>query len=168
MALAKTILVDFFTYAARYWILLLLLTLIYLVFHFWDPQDKGHAGLTSNANILDCFFRQGYQLEDDIFQGRLGAEFVLSKFGVATLVQIKWWHKPIGAAQVQEISASRRKLYCKFAIVINKEGFTRAARREAAIAGVWLLDFYNLEAELARFSAGQDQGLRSVAAAGDS
>ncbi len=167
MGLAKTVLADFVAYTAAYWVFLLLLILFYLIFQLLEGKDSVSPP-DSNAGLLDYFFRKGYQLEDDIFQGRLGAEFVLSKHGEATLLQIKWSQRPVGVSQVEELVVAQGKQYCKYAILICKEGFTRAARRKAAAAGVLVLDFYNMEAELDRFSTLLNQGLRSVAATGDS
>lgn len=169
MELAKTVLADFFAYTARYWGFFLWLVLLYLTIVLWPFGGRRTSTVpNSNAGVLDYFFRKGYHLEDEVFQGRLGAEFVLSKGGEATLVHIKWWQKPVGSGQVQELAGARRRLDRKHAVLISKEGFTRAARREAAAAGVSLWDFYSIEVELERFSSGLAQGLKAVAAAGDS
>lgn len=168
MKLVYIILADFFAYTAVYWVFLSLLVLLYLIFQLTSREGKASASPPdSNAGVLEYFFRKGYQLEDDIFQGRLGAEFVLSKKGEATYVQIKWTQRPVGAARVADLVAAQGKLYCKYAILISKEGFTRAAQRAAADAGVWLWDLYNVDGELERFSALLAHGLRAVAAAGD-
>lgn len=169
MQLAISVLKEFLVFSARYWGVLLWLVLLYLSIILWPFGGRRPSTVPdSNAAVLDYFFRRGYHLEDEVFQGRLGAEFVLSKLGAATLVHIKWWQKPVGSRQIQELAAAQRKLYCKHAILISKEGFTRAAQREAAAAGVWLWDFYSIETELERFSASLAMGQKAVAATGDS
>jgi hypothetical protein len=164
----KMVLAEFIQYGSRYWPLVFVLILLHLAYSLWALAPKNRAALTpvdSNGVALDCFFRRGYELEEIIFQGRLGGEYILTRLGARTCVHIKRWNKPLGAEPVQALAAARAGSFCGSAILISKEGFTRAARRAAALAGVRLLDLYLLDEELERLSFGVPAGMKAAAAA---
>jgi len=151
VTLVQSVLADFFAYTARYWTILLVLVALHLFLQ--ASGNKRGAPPDTNPGVLESFFRKGFALEDDIFQGRSRAEFVLSKTGEAICVHVHWRNKPLGAAQVEEIALARRKLYCRYAIIISRGGFTLGARRQAAALEVALWDMHLLERHLHRFSA---------------
>lgn len=167
---AKTVFFNFIEYASRYWPLLIVLVLLHLVISFWilthrdkDAEDSHPA--ESDAAVMDFFFRKGYEVERVIFQGRMSAEFVLTRLGARTCVHIKWWRKPVGEIPVKEMDQARNRYACEFAVIISKEGFTRAARKLAVRLGVWLWEFNNLESELKRTCPEAATAMKTAAAA---
>lgn len=166
---AESVLINFIEYAARYWSLLVALALLHLLISLWllsrqnRPDDSPLA--QTNAAVLDFFFRKGYEVERILFQGRMSAEYILTRLGARICLHIKWWSKPAGDIPVKEISRARAALACDYAILISKEGFTRAARRMAAQVEVWLWEFYNLESEMESSVAALSSGMNTAAAA---
>ena len=122
MTLVQSVLADFFTYTARYWTILLVLVALHLFCR--RRATKGGRCRTLIPEYWNRFSVRALPLEDDIFQGRSRAEFVLSKTGEAICVHVHWRNKPPGAAQVEEIALARRKLHCRYAIIISRGGFT--------------------------------------------
>lgn len=161
--LAWNTLREFFRFAKPYWPVLAGLIVVYLL-ALLLRRRKVSVATVSNAVALDYFFRQGYEVEELIYQGRLGAECVLSRQGIRVYIQIKWWRKPIDQGTVLAVKESRYRLGCELAIIISKEGFTRRARRLGLEAGIWLWPFSRLELEMERLEEGICQGIEAAAA----
>lgn len=155
---------EFVRFASPYWPVLAGLVLVYLTAKLLR-RGKVQTAPGSNAAALDYFFCQGYEVEEILYQGRMGAEYILSRLGARTCVHIKWWRKPINERPVIALSEARSRLNCEFAILISKEGFTRKARRLALETGVWLWRFNRLEVELERLADGIPEGMKTAAAA---
>jgi len=164
LELAGKTLSEFVRFAAPYWPVLAGLVLVYLIAMLLRRR-KVQTPPGSNAAALDYFFCQGYEVEAVLYQGRMGAEYILSRLGARTYLHIKWWRKPINERPVIAVGEARSRLNCEFAILVSKEGFTRKARRLALETGVWLWQFNRLEAELERLAHGIPEGMRTAAAA---
>lgn len=164
LKLAWHTLKEFVRFASPYWPVLAGLVLVYLAAMLLHRR-KVSIVPGSNAAALDYFFCQGYEVEEVLYQGRMGAEYILSRLGARTYVHIKWWRKPINDRPVIALSEARSRLNCEFAILVSQEGFTRRARRLALETCVWLWQFNRLEAELERLADGIPEGMKTAAAA---
>lgn len=157
MQLAKEILLNFALYVARYWPLLIVLIVLHVVFALWSREDEADPEpvvATTNASVLEHFFCRGYEVEKVIFQGRLGAEYILTRLGTRICVHIKWWSKAVGANPVEALLAAKRRHDCDFAILISKEGFSWSGRQAAVRAGILLWDIEKVGKEVARIPKG--------------
>jgi hypothetical protein len=164
LELAGKTLSEFVRFAAPYWPVLAGLVLVYLIAMLLRRR-KVQTAPGSNAAVLDYFFCQGYVVKEVLFQGRMSAEYILSRLGCRTCVHIKWLSKAVNERPVIAVNEARNRLNCEFAILVSKEGFTRKARRLALETGVWLWQFNRLEAELERFADGIPEEMKTAAAA---
>lgn len=162
--LAWQILREFARVAAPYWPLLAGLILVYTA-AFLLRRKKTVLPAESNAAALDLFFRHGYQVAEVVYQGRLGAEYVLSRMGAKTCLQIKWQRKPVPERAIESLRESRASRGCAFALMVSARGFSRGARVTSRSAGIWLWAYHNLEAELERLTEGIPEGMKIAAAA---
>jgi hypothetical protein len=163
LKLAGDTLLEFIRFASPYWPVLAALFFVYLI-AILLRRRKVTFSPGSNSAVLDYFFRQGYEVEKVLFQGRMGAEYILSRLGAKTYLHIKWWRKPIDERSVQAVSEAKSRMNCEFAILVSKEGFTRRARRWAIDIGVWLWRFNRVESELERLADGIPEGMKAAAA----
>lgn len=163
LKLAGDTLREFVRFASPYWPVLAVLIAVYLAAIILRRR-KAPSAPGSNAAVLDYFFRQGYEVEKVLFQGRMGAEYTLSRLGAKTYLHIKWWRKPIDERSVMAVSEAMSRMNCEFAILVSKEGFTRRARRLAIDLGVWLWRFNRVESELERLADGIPEGMKTAAA----
>jgi hypothetical protein len=137
---------EFARFVSPYWPALALLILVYLAAFLLRrrpaplPED--------NSAALDYFFRRGYQLEEILFQGRRGGEYILSRLGARVCLHLKWWKKALGEKPVLALAGAKNRNTCEFAILVAGEGFSRRARRLAQELGVWLIPYHRLENEL--------------------
>ncbi len=70
--------------------------------------------------------------------GDYGADLVLEKDGVRTVVQAKRWTKNVGVKAIQEAVAAKPIYRCEHAMVVTNRYFTEQARRLAKANGVRL------------------------------
>lgn len=164
LELAGDTLLEFIRFASPYWPLLAVLIAVYLAAIFLRRRNTSSSP-GSNAAVLDYFFRQGYEVEKVLFQGRMGGEYTLSRLGAKTYLHIKWWRKPVDERTVLAVSEAKTRMGCEFAILVCKEGYTRRARRLAIEIGVWLWRFHRVESELERLADGIPEGMKAAAAA---
>lgn len=165
--LAGTVLGNFAAFAAPYGTILSVLIVLHLLGALWF-QSRRSNGLQppadTNAAVLELFFRQGFEVERVLFQGRLSAEYIMTRLGTRACVHVKWWSKPVADVPVREICDAQNKYRCESAILISQEGFTKAARRMKR-KDVWLWDFYSLDEELAHYATDLAAGWQTAAAA---
>lgn len=81
---------------------------------------------------LWLFFRDlGYSVQATPYQGDWGADLVISKSGVRTVVQAKRYSKPVGVTAIQEAVTARAKYNCTDSMVVTNSTFTAQARELA-------------------------------------
>ena len=73
------------------------------------------------------FKRSGYSVERIQYIGDYGADLVLVKDGVRTVVQAKRWNRTVGIKAVQEVVASKGKYKCTEAVVVTNSTYTQQA-----------------------------------------
>ena len=165
---AKAVLIAFTAYAARYWPLVAVLILLHLAYLVWVLSRRERDGEVRDSeptDVLEHFFRRGYEVERVIFQGRMIGEYILTRLGARTIVHVKWWSKAIGDKPVTALYNAQSMYNCEFGILISKEGFTRSARQAAVRTEVWLWDYVKLEDELKRLPTGMSEVIKTAAPA---
>jgi restriction system protein len=85
------------------------------------------------------FERLGYEAE---ITGRYdkGADLILTREGVRTVVQAKCWKQPVGVEAVRAIIAALRPYRCRRGMVVTNSAFTRSARQAAEENNIELWD----------------------------
>jgi restriction system protein len=86
------------------------------------------------------FTRQGYSVQQTPYQGDWGADLILSKGNVKTVVQAKRYKKSVGVRAVQEAVTAKAKYGCSEAMVVTNSTFTAQARELARANKVLLWD----------------------------
>ncbi len=86
------------------------------------------------------FERQGYKVHRTRYQGDFGADLVLSKAGVKTVVQAKRASNNVGVKAVQEVLGAKGYYKATEAVVVTNSKFTRAALQLAQANHVSLWD----------------------------
>ena len=90
---------------------------------------------------LALLFRQhGYRVEHTGRAGDYGADLVISKGGVRTIVQAKRYRRNVNLKAVQEAVAAKAMYGCTHAMVVTNSGFARSAHTLARANGVELWD----------------------------
>lgn len=91
----------------------------------------------------------GYLVQSTPYRGDWGADLIVTKDGVRTVVQAKRYSKPVGLKAVQEAVTARAKYNCTHSLVVTNNFFTAQARELAFHNGTELWDRERLLKELA-------------------
>ena len=105
-------------------------------------------GKTFEECLGALFSRQGYGVEVTPYRGDWGADLVLIKGRVRTVVQAKRYKKSVGVRAVQEAVAAKAKYKCSEAMVVTNSTFTKQAIELAGANKVTLMDREMLVAQL--------------------
>ena len=90
---------------------------------------------------LEILFRSlGYRVEQTRYRGDYGADLVIAKDGVRTVVQAKRYTKNVGLAAVQESVTAKGIYKCQAAMVGTNRAYTKQARTLAKANNVELWD----------------------------
>lgn len=90
---------------------------------------------------LELLFRQhGYQVERTGRAGDYGADLIVCKNGVRTIVQAKRYKRNVNLKAVQEAVAAKAMYRCTRAMVVTNSGFARSAYALARANDVELWD----------------------------
>lgn len=99
---------------------------------------------------LGVLFRSlGYTVEQTRERGDYGADLVVEKDGVRTVVQAKRWTKTVGVKAVQEAHASAAMYRCARSMVVTNRYYSRSAKELARANDVRLWDRDDLVRALA-------------------
>jgi len=137
--------------------LLLLPIIPDLVLKLWQTHMYSKAGLPEIDRMtgrqfeewLTGFFKgQGYDVRLTPEQGDYGADLVLKKGTVKTVVQAKRWKGNVGVSAVQEITAARGYYKADSAMVVTNSFFTKEARELAKRNNVVLWNRNDLKDEI--------------------
>lgn len=96
--------------------------------------------------------------------GDYGADLVIEKDGVRTVVQAKCYSKNVGIDAVQQVQASKAHYKAAQAWVVTNRGFTEAAKTLAHSNGVNLVDRELLINMILTINPGQKPNTAEVAA----
>lgn len=105
-------------------------------------------GRTFERRLVALFRSHGYNVEHVGRRGDYGADLIVSKDGVRTVVQAKRWTRNVGVKAVQEAHAAPAMHGCSRAMVVTNRRFTNAARQLARANDVELWDRDKLVAAL--------------------
>ncbi len=97
-------------------------------------------GKTFEQRLAILFHKLGYRVEQTRYRGDYGADLVISKDGVKTVVQAKRYAKNVGLAAVQQVVAAKAKYGCTAAMVVTNRAYTKPARTLAEANKVELWD----------------------------
>ncbi len=97
-------------------------------------------GGTFERYLVAVFRRLGYPVEHTGRVGDYGADLIIVRNGVRTIVQAKRWSKKVGVKAVQEAVAAKGMYRCLEAMVITNSVFTQQARTLARANNVELWD----------------------------
>lgn len=116
------------------------------------PPQLPIGGFEFQSFLARLFERMGYHVQETKLTGDQGADLLLMKFGVKTVVQAKRYAGVVGNAAVQEALAAKAFYRADTAMVITTATFTRAAIELAETTGVSLVDGSQLSKWIAQFS----------------
>ena len=102
-------------------------------------------GIRFENYLKYIFEKMGYCVEITKITGDQGADLILSKSGVRTAVQAKFYSTPVGNKAIQEVVASMKIYNASEAMVVTNNYYTSAAKELAKANGVTLWDKDNLE-----------------------
>lgn len=97
-------------------------------------------GITFEQYLELLFRKLGYKAERTQASGDFGADLVISKDGVRTIVQAKRYAKNIGVRAVQEVVAAQKMYNGTKAMVVTNRGYTKQAQQLAKANNVELWD----------------------------
>lgn len=108
-----------------------------------EPKPQGEQPLpylqSELANdALKLFSQQGFQIEEIVYQGIYGGDFIAVRPGVRAYVQVKDWKKKLTENTVSEVSSYAGNHDCNQAIIVTPAKHNRAAAKAAARLNVLL------------------------------
>jgi hypothetical protein len=90
--------------------------------------------------LKELFKKMGYQVIHTPLSNDQGADLIVEKFGVKTVIQAKNWQDDVTNKGVQEVYAAIKHYDAQKAMVISSSGFTQSARKLARSNDVTLWD----------------------------
>ena len=97
-------------------------------------------GVTFERRLVHVFRSRGHRVTQTQACGDYGADLVLEKDGVRTVVQAKRWKKNVGVKAIQEAVAAKPVYGSTHSLVVTNRYFTDQAKRLAEANGVELWD----------------------------
>ena len=88
--------------------------------------------------------RAGYKIEFTPGTMDFGADLIVSKYGVRTVVQAKRYRKQVGEAAVQQALSGKEYYHADICMVVTNSDYTYAAKELAKKAGVRLINRWKL------------------------
>ncbi|AST58573.1 restriction endonuclease [Thermoanaerobacterium thermosaccharolyticum] len=131
------------------WLLIFATVLIKILFHLWELRRLSKSGikeidqmdgLTFEKYLQSLFRNLGYRVERTAYIGDYGADLIVSKDGIRTVVQAKRYSGKANIKAIQEVVASKAKYHCTEAMVVTNSYFTKPAIELAKANGVKLWD----------------------------
>lgn len=98
------------------------------------------SGIEFEKFLIVFFTKQGYKAEITKTSGDFGADLILIKDGIKTIVQAKRYSKSVGVKAIQEIIGAKKYYSAHKLIVITNNYFSRQAKELAKVNNVQLID----------------------------
>jgi restriction system protein len=131
------------------WVILAVIAVIRIAWASYRYRRLSRSGITE-IDTMDgrtfeqfletLFVRQGYSVELTPYRGDWGADLVLKRGEIKTVVQAKRYTKSVGIKAVQEVTAAKAKYRCTQAMVVTNSRFTPQAQELARVNDVVLWD----------------------------
>lgn len=96
------------------------------------------SGVEFEEFLGEKFREKGYRVQYTPTTGDQGADLIITKKGIKTVVQAKCYSNPVGNKAVQEVIAAKTFYDANKAMVITNNSFTNAAIELAKGTGVTL------------------------------
>jgi restriction endonuclease Mrr len=90
--------------------------------------------------IALCCQKIGYEVSTTKISSDFGADLIIQKRGIKTVIQVKRWQQNVGIKAVQEVAAARSHYSAERAMVITNSYFTSNAKKLADSNNVLLWD----------------------------
>lgn len=104
-----------------------------------DEIDR-MSGREFEQYLEALFTKLGYQVERTPYVGDYGADLVVRKEGVKTVIQAKRHKSRVGVKAIGEVLRAKGNYGCSSAMLITNSSFTRQAEEEARTHGIELWD----------------------------
>ena len=143
-----------------FWAFLLAFALIKLLLRLWETKRLADSGINeidimdgkTFEKYLEVLFRKlGYKVERTRYVGDYGADLVVWKNGIKTVIQAKRYKKNVGVKAIQEAVAAKGYYSCDKAMVVTNSVYTKQATELAremmfnyGIVMIWSKLFYQL------------------------
>lgn len=117
-------------------LLLIVSVLLPIATNLWEWRKLARSGIreidrmdgkTFEKYLEILFWKQGYKVERTVYIGDYGADLVVSKDGVKTVVQAKRFKGNVGIKAVQEAVAAKGYYGCAKAMVVTNSSYTKPA-----------------------------------------
>ncbi len=104
------------------------------------PEVDKMTGTEFEIFLEQLFIRLGYKVQLVGGMADYGADLILEKDGIRTVVQAKCWRNPVPVKAVQEINTAKAHYDASEAMVITNSRFTQNAKILAKENGVKVID----------------------------
>lgn len=151
--------------------LLLLAALIKFLYLWHEKKRLARSGVNEidqmNGKTFEkylevLFHKLGYQVERTRYVGDYGADLVVRKDGIKTIIQAKRYKKNVGIKAVQEAVAAKGYYECDEAMVVTNSFYTKQAIELAKANRVKLWNRDDLVNALLSVKNGQEQVTETV------
>ena len=131
------------------WAILGLMLLVKLAFKLYKMSRLSKSGIAELDKLngedfekyLELLFRKlGYYVKRTPYQGDYGADLVLEKAGVKTVVQAKRHTRSVGVKAIQEAVTAKEYYKCNKAMVVTNSYYSQQAQKLAKANHVELWD----------------------------
>lgn len=132
-----------------FWVFLLVFAFIKLLIRLWEMKCLADSGL-HDIDIMDgktfekyleaLFKKLGYKVERTRYVGDYGADLVVRKNGIKTVIQAKRYKKNVGVKAIQEAVAAKGYYSCEKAMVVTNSVYTKQAAELAKANDVQMWD----------------------------
>ena len=109
------------------------------------------GGIEFEHFLVEIFEKMGYQCEVTKASGDFGADLILNKVGVRTVVQAKRYDDKVSPKAIQEAVAAIRQYDANDAMVVTTNYFTKGANKLADSNNVKLVDRDKIEEWLKQY-----------------
>ncbi len=131
------------------WLPILFFFLVKVTLKLYKNRRLAKSGITEIDKLngedfekyLEILFRkQGYSVTRTPYQGDYGADLIVQKAGVQTVVQAKRYNRTVGIKAIQEAVAAKEYYQCAKAMVVSNNYYSQQAKKLATANHVELWD----------------------------
>ncbi len=131
------------------WVFLLAVAFIKFLFRLWELKRLADSGIDDIDKMdgktfekyLEALFKKlGYKVERTRYVGDYGADLVVWRNGIKTVIQAKRYKQKVGVKAIQEAVAAKGYYSCKKAMVVTNSFYTKQAIDLAKANDVQLWD----------------------------